>query len=216
MKNRKAHLKMLLAEALPIYCKGNVVDVGSGHAKYGSMIKKYASSYTTVDNLSSEYQFGEGEAFKPDVTSSVDRMPFQNDEFDTAVCTEVLEHVEEPYVVVAEIARILKPGGHALMSSGWISPYHKEPDDYWRFSASTYKLMCERAGMEVVATYKKGGLVTVLLYIISRNISLNSKKRWLKRFWAKVSPYLELCAEKLDPHFPTEDTIGHLVVARKK
>ena len=40
-----------------------------------------------------------------------EQLPFEAGTFDRIVCSEVLEHVPDPDVVLAEIARVLKPGG---------------------------------------------------------------------------------------------------------
>jgi len=215
MKNRKFHLKEILRVALPKYCRGKVADVGAGHAKYSGMIRAHCDSYTSIDNLSSEYEYGDNQ-FRPDVIADVLSMPFEKDEFDTVVCTEVLEHVEDPFQLFNEIARILKPEGYALVSSGWMAPYHREPKDYWRFTIDAYKVLCKRSGLEFIESYRKGGFFTVILYFINRNILLNaSKYRSLNKIWARLNKILEVTTEKMDGWVKTEDTIGHLIVAKK-
>ena len=215
MRNPKYYLKEILKEVLPKYCKGKVVDVGAGHAKYGWLIEPLCDSYTTVDNMSSDYQFRETE-FRPDVVSDVSHMPFKNNEFDTAICTEVLEHVENPFQLFLEISRILKPDGYAIISSGWAAAYHKEPKDYWRFSLDAYKVLCERSNLEFIEARRKGGLLILLLYFVNRNIELNIKGHAIfKKLWSKISKVLGFFIEKLDQFIKTEDTLGHLIVARK-
>lgn len=44
------------------------------------------------------------------------RLPFPDASFDRVICSEVLEHVPNPDQVLAEIARILKPGGYFAAS----------------------------------------------------------------------------------------------------
>lgn len=39
------------------------------------------------------------------------QLPFRSGAFGSALCTEVLEHVEDPAAVLGEIARVLRPGG---------------------------------------------------------------------------------------------------------
>lgn len=44
------------------------------------------------------------------------RLPLADGVVDAAVCTEVLEHVDDPTAVLAEVARVLRGGGTALVS----------------------------------------------------------------------------------------------------
>ena len=41
----------------------------------------------------------------------VSRLPFEDGSFDQVVCTEVLEHVDNDRAVLAELVRVLRPGG---------------------------------------------------------------------------------------------------------
>lgn len=52
----------------------------------------------------------------------------------TLICTSVLEHVRRPWLVAAEFARIVKPGGLLFVTAPWIFPVHRHPEDYWRFT----------------------------------------------------------------------------------
>jgi len=45
-----------------------------------------------------------------------ENIPFPDASFDAVFCSNVLDHVAEPGLTVAEIARVLKPGGHFLLS----------------------------------------------------------------------------------------------------
>jgi SAM-dependent methyltransferase len=48
------------------------------------------------------------------VTAPAEALPFEDDTFDTAVATLVLCTVPDPIAAVAELARVLKPGGRLL------------------------------------------------------------------------------------------------------
>ena len=54
--------------------------------------------------------------------------------FDMVICTEVLEHVANPFRAVTEILRILKPGGTAYFSAPFNFRIHGPLPDNWRFS----------------------------------------------------------------------------------
>lgn len=59
---------------------------------------------------------------------------YQDDSYDFVVLDEVLEHVRRPDIAIAEVWRILKPGGCLMTSSPFLIAVHKCPDDYWRFT----------------------------------------------------------------------------------
>lgn len=215
MKRPQCYTREVLKKVLPKFCKGKVVDVGSGRGKYKDLITKYCSSFTAVDNMSSDFQFGQGSS-SPDVISDVASMPFQDGNFDTVICTEVLEHVEDPFKLMKEISRILKPGGYAIFSSAWAAPYHKEPKDYWRFSLDGYEVLCRNSGLEIKEVHKQGGFFSLLLYFINRSVDLNTKKlKKVKAFLGRINIIFEKIAEKMDKFHKTDDAIGHLIVARK-
>lgn len=41
-----------------------------------------------------------------------EKLPYKNNMFDLVISFQVLEHVQDPYKVVSEAVRVLKPGGH--------------------------------------------------------------------------------------------------------
>jgi SAM-dependent methyltransferase len=55
------------------------------------------------------------------------------------LCFDTLEHVEYPHRALAEIHRILKPDGIAVISSVMDFPIHDFPYDYWRFTPEAFK-----------------------------------------------------------------------------
>jgi len=48
------------------------------------------------------------------IEAPAERLPFPDDDFDTVVCTLVLCTVPDPVAVLAEVSRVLKPGGRLL------------------------------------------------------------------------------------------------------
>ncbi|TPW91551.1 methyltransferase domain-containing protein, partial [Schumannella luteola] len=53
--------------------------------------------------------------------------------FPIVLSGSLLEHVEAPWLVAHEIARILPPDGLAVHAAPWVWPSHAEPNDFWRF-----------------------------------------------------------------------------------
>ena len=64
-------------------------------------------------------QFASQHVKTQDISKGTD---FENDTFDYVFCIEVLEHVKNPYFVLMEIKRILKPNGFLILSVP--NPYH--------------------------------------------------------------------------------------------
>ncbi len=57
-----------------------------------------------------------------------EKIPFADAHFDAVFCTNVLDHVTSPERSVAEIARVLKPGGHFLLTVE-LHDHHEERDE---------------------------------------------------------------------------------------
>ncbi len=64
----------------------------------------------------------------PVFNAAGEALPFANASFDTVVAWDVIEHVQSPVAMLAEIARVLRPGGHCLITAinrrAWIDPHY--------------------------------------------------------------------------------------------
>ena len=67
----------------------------------------------------------------------------EDNSVDCVVTISTLEHVRYPQKVVAEIHRILKPGGIVYINVPFMFPFHADPDDYYRFSHRGIDILCE-------------------------------------------------------------------------
>lgn len=79
-----------------------------------------------------------------DCTGDLLALPFHTDAFDGIVLTEVLEHCTDPKAAMAEVFRVLKPGGLLLVTSPYIWPEHGiegQYKDYWRFTRQGWELL---------------------------------------------------------------------------
>ena len=56
-------------------------------------------------------------------------MPLENNQYDSAILLEVLEHCEHPELVIKEALRVLKPGGKLLFSVPFVWFYHDVPHE---------------------------------------------------------------------------------------
>lgn len=108
-----------------------------------------------------------------DVIGDVARLPFRDGCADLVYGTGLLEHVVDERAVLAEMARILRPGGLAHLEVPFLEQYHDDPIDVRRTTAPGLALSLEAAGFEVVAQGAHIGPTVTLL---------NAWARW----WALV------------------------------
>jgi len=50
------------------------------------------------------------------VQADARKLPFEDESFDVVICLDVMEHIEEDFLVISEISRVLRSGGRFLIS----------------------------------------------------------------------------------------------------
>jgi len=100
-----------------------------------------------------------------DVVADAECMPFGDGLFQRVECDAVLEHVDDPWRVMAEIERVLAPGGYAHLVTPFCHPFHEYPKDYRRFTLDGLKQLAGR--LEPVAEgWRTGPTATLLIVVI--------------------------------------------------
>lgn len=74
----------------------------------------------------------------------VQKLPYSNGEFDFVLCDCVIEHVENPFLAVGEMYRVLKVGGWVIITTALMIRLHKAPTDFWRFTPDGLKVLCKK------------------------------------------------------------------------
>lgn len=74
------------------------------------------------------------------------KIDLPNSSAGTVILLDTLEHVEFPRQALAEILRILKPGGKIVMTSTMFFPIHSYPNDYWRFTPQAFESLLGEFG----------------------------------------------------------------------
>lgn len=96
-------------------------------------------------------------AFGPAVDAIADAhgLPFPAASFDLVVAVAVLEHVADPQRCVAEVVRVLTPGGHVFAVTPFLQPVHMGAYDFTRFTPIGHRRLF-RAFDEVAAGVAMG------------------------------------------------------------
>ncbi len=127
------------------YLHGKVIDIGCGTKPYKDMLAPYVTEHIGVDH---EETFHDKSNI--DLFGTAYKIPAEEESFDSAICTAVLEHLEEPEQALQECHRVLKHGGYAIYSVPFIWHLHEEPRDFFRYSKYGLKYLFEKTGFEVV------------------------------------------------------------------
>ena len=65
----------------------------------------------------------------------------EKDKYDIVLCLNVLEHVYDYNLAIANLRKSLKSGGLLVIAVPFAFPLHDEPNDYWRFTEHTLKII---------------------------------------------------------------------------
>jgi SAM-dependent methyltransferase len=185
----------------------DVLDVGGRVQPYRPLLEGWIRRYLSLDM---------GRTPLVDIVARGEQIPFSSGCFDLVICTQVLEYVPEPAAMIAEIHRVLKPGGWLLLSAPAIG-IRDSDEECWRFfPASLRQLLHAFCDVEMVP---EGGsiigffrIVNAGLNIFARYPSVRAGFRWT------IFPLMNLCGEFLDSlaHSSNEQfTANYSVRARK-
>lgn len=124
---------------------GLLVDIGCGARPYAAMF-----SHCRYLGLEVTQHSPRGSARQPDIFFNGRALPLRSESADAILCTQVLEHVFEPPDFLAEIRRVLKPGGRLLLTVPFMWDEHEQPFDYARYSSFGLRHLLQKAGFRVL------------------------------------------------------------------
>ena len=131
---------------------GKMVDLGCGGRPYEQIFKEKVTDYFGLDLDSDRYR-GQG----IDAVSRSEVVGVASSSVDTVLSNQVIEHLSDPQAAVSEMARILKPGGTAIVTAPHIWGIHEEPHDYFRFTPYGLRHIAEQAGLTVKSVEPMAG-----------------------------------------------------------
>ena len=136
---------------------GRVLDAGAGEGIYRKLFegRRYLALDRGVGDAGWDYA-------KLDLLGDLERVPFSGGAFDFVLCTETLEHVRRPGSVLAELRRVLRPGGTLALSVPFLHPVHQAPHDYYRYTPFGLRHLLAEAGFEVEELTSSGGYFSFL------------------------------------------------------
>jgi SAM-dependent methyltransferase len=172
---------------------GTLLDVGCGKMPYKNYILQNSSvdKYIGLDiEIALEYDV----SVKPDFIWDGITMPFENESFETAFGTEVLEHCPDPKIIMSEVNRVLKPGGAFFFTVPFLWPLHEIPNDEFRYTPFSLKRLLEESGFGNIDIKATGGwhasMAQMLGLWVRRAPLKNRRRKILSYFLKPVIKYL--------------------------
>lgn len=186
------HFQSLEQELQPVvhYLSGRMLNAGCGSRDVASYLRANGTTEVTRYDIASE---------DPDVTlGPIESMPFADGMFDSALCNAVLEHVVDPERATAELARVVRKGGHIVVTVPFLQPYHASPGDYRRYTADGLAQLGRNAGLELLELLPVHSIGQTLGWIIweyarEKGGALRKGAAWiaaflLTRLWTRSEP----------------------------
>ena len=198
---------------------GKIIDVGAGSQRY-RMACRHLEYFAQDFGQSSEglgtdkYDYLYGPI---DFKSNCWEIAANSESFDHALCSEVLEHIPYPKETIAEISRLLKPGGYLILTVPSHSLRHMDPYFFFPgFSDRYLEKFLPENNLEIIELKPVGNYFSWMQAEMLRTVAFD-RKAAIALFPAYL--YFAL-KEKFSTSSPNKfDNLlaeGYFVLARKK
>lgn len=151
--------------------KGEILDIGSKNRRYDSWFSGRITAVDLEPNPSANVLPG-----------NIERgLNLSDQSFDNIICLEVFEYLENHQKAVTEIYRLLKSGGHALVSMPFMYPEHQ---DNIRFTKKY--LLTQFTQFSSVEIKTIGNAYTTIWDILRKKWFLGKKSPAAKIIWWSI------------------------------
>ncbi len=200
-----------LRESAQKYAQGVLIDIGCGTKPWKSIFVPHVSKYIGIDYANSLHGTSQ-----VDIIADAYNTTIEENSCDTILCTEVLEHLEEPKKGMNEMNRILKEDGIVILTVPFFWSVHEAPRDFYRYSRYGLQYLFEEGGFEIIEIRPLTGFITTfsqLLIYFLLSFQKGLVLRTIGRLFNWGLQHVALWLNKYDKSFGFTNLYG--VVARK-
>jgi SAM-dependent methyltransferase len=197
------------------FLRGKLLDIGCGEKWKQDLIGHTVEEYIGLDHPQTAHDSGAVDRF-----GTAYDIPAQDGEFDSVICTSVLEHLEEPAQALRECRRVLKTGGFALLTMPQSWHLHEEPRDFYRYTKYGLKYLFEQNGFAIEVLEPLAGfwVTNLSAHCYYWNRFRRRRRlhplRWLAPVFIAGLQVLGLALNKFDRSF--EFTWAYIAVIKKE
>ena len=173
--------------AASVCADDTLLDVGAGDCQYKPYFVgkcKYVSQDVGGKDLTHTYTYDQ-----IDIRSEIYEIPLPDESVDVILCTQVMEHLKYPIKALAEMYRLLKPGGRLCITVPFAADEHMIPFDYFRYTRFAWDFMLQEQGFLAPEISPQGGRFIYMGKNIKDLFPLLTSKPWLqKTLWILQAP----------------------------
>lgn len=140
--------------------EGRVLDVGCGTMPYRPVVEATGAEHIGLD-LEAR---ADGVRY---LCSATEMTPVATNSHDSAICSEVLEHIADPAGALAEMSRVVRPGGRLVLTVPFLGRLHEEPHDYFRYTEHGLRSLLNEAGFRIDDIHITGSVGSLLGHQVS-------------------------------------------------
>lgn len=132
--------------------KSKILNIGCGTGGMIPLFEQYGN-VTNVDVSAEAIKFSKSQGYKNITKYDGKKLPFNNNNFDMVVATDVLEHIQDDESALKEWGRVLKPNGYLLITVPayqWLWSEHDESlHHHRRYTASQLHRLLNKQNFKV-------------------------------------------------------------------
>jgi SAM-dependent methyltransferase len=151
-----------------------ILDAGAGELQYKrfcSHLDYVAQDFARYDGTgdASGLQMGSWDQSKLDIICDITAIPEPDASFDAIMCIEVFEHLSEPIKAIQEFSRLLRAGGHLILTAPFCSLTHFAPYHFYTgYSRYFYETHLSANGFRIAELQENGNYFEYLAQEVRR------------------------------------------------
>ncbi|MGK6350747.1 class I SAM-dependent methyltransferase [Parapedobacter sp. DT-150] len=178
------------------HMQGRLLDFGCGSKPYKSLFNVTEYIGTDIEISGHDHHNEEIDVYYDGKT-----LPFDDNAFDSIFSSEVFEHIFNLPEILAELHRVLKPGGRMLVTLPFVWDEHEIPYDYARYTSFGIRHLLEQSGFTLLESHKTTNYVATVCQM------------WIAYIYQHIFPKNKTIRIALTPFFIMPITIWGLLIS---
>ncbi len=191
-----------LEEALrKIPAGGRILDAGAGEQRFRPFcahLRYVSQDFAQYDGQGDGrgLQMGTWHPDKLDIVCDIVSIPEPESSFDAIMCIEVFEHLPKPLLALKEFSRLLRPGGHLILTAPFCSITHFAPYYFYTgFSRYFFERHLPEFGFDMEEISTNGNFYEYLAQEMRRISDINRRYSSARlRPWELLARWVMLAA----------------------